>query len=111
MLLGERIGAAIRDHIRGVAQKSVQSQAAPQSRQLALPGLSAKAPSPKRERVTGLSFFTGAGGLMLGFQNAGVDVLASYDLKSSVARNAEVNFPDVPHHKADIGSLTVADVS
>lgn len=47
---------------------------------------------------------------MLGFQNTGVEVLASYDVKNSVARNAALNFPNVPHHRVDVGLLRPEDV-
>src|SRR5439155_8780717 len=60
--------------------------------------------------LTGLSFYTGIGGLMLGFRNAGVEILASYDMKASEARNCEVNFSQINHVRADVGALTVSDV-
>ncbi len=64
----------------------------------------------KSSRLTGVSFFTGAGGLMLGFMNASVNILASYDLKNSVERNHKINFDKVPHYKADISKLTLSQV-
>ena len=66
-----------------------------------------------RTRSSGLnavSFFTGIGGLMLGFLNAGVNVRASYDLKKSVSRNAAMNFPDINHQLADIATLSTEEV-
>lgn len=64
----------------------------------------------KANGLTAVSFFTGIGGLMLGFLNAGYKVLGSYDLKNSVAKNLELNFPDVPHKRADVGALTKKEV-
>lgn len=53
-----------------------------------------------------VSLFTGIGGMTLGFVNAGFQLLSSYDLKSSVAKNMALNFPTIPHYKVDISTLT-----
>lgn len=47
---------------------------------------------------------------MLGFLNAGMRVLASYDMKNSVEKNLNLNFPDVPHVRADVAELSLEDV-
>jgi DNA (cytosine-5)-methyltransferase 1 len=47
---------------------------------------------------------------MLGFVRAGFRVLASYDRKTIVAKNAALNFPDIPHRLQDIVALTPQDV-
>jgi len=60
--------------------------------------------------LNAVSFFTGAGGLLLGFQRAGFTVQASYDVKSHVARNLTLNFPNVPHYQRDIAHLTYQEV-
>lgn len=59
---------------------------------------------------TALSFFTGIGGLMLGFRNAGFRILSSYDLKNSVEKNLQLNFPDISHIRADVSELSIADI-
>ena len=54
---------------------------------------------------TAVSLFTGAGGLSLGFERAGFDILASYDRKSIVAKNHELNFPGVKHVHVDLNEI------
>ena len=111
VLLARRVGESIRQHIMAAAEPVKTVIATARSRQLptALADIIPKA-VPKPSDLTAVSFFTGVGGLMLGFKNSGVDILASYDLKNSVARNCENNFPDVPHIRADISALTTADI-
>lgn len=107
VLLAQRIGEAALAHMRGYQ----------------LPGSIPSLPVPKlaAEKVfsvsastsrapTALSLFTGAGGLSLGFKNAGFNICGSVDKKNSVARNHEVNFPDVPHKTADVGTLSGEDI-
>lgn len=65
---------------------------------------------PKHTGLTAVSFFTGIGGMMLGFKNAGVEILSSYDLKKSVSRNLGENFPALQHHQMDIAKLTSGEV-
>lgn len=64
----------------------------------------------RRSDLNAVSFFTGIGGLQLGFLNAGVNVVGSYDMKNSVARNHDLNFPNIPHYRADVTKLSVQDV-
>jgi DNA (cytosine-5)-methyltransferase 1 len=61
----------------------------------------------KRQPIA-VSFFTGGGGLTLGFMQAGFDVKVSYDRKGIVERNAKINFPSIQHHKADLAEVTAA---
>jgi DNA (cytosine-5)-methyltransferase 1 len=104
-LLARRIGEAIRAHMTGTLV--TDDPVAIPLRPVQPPTRTA---SQRTRALTGVSFFTGIGGLMLGFKNAGVDVLASYDLKNSVARNCEINFPSIRHVRADVGLITPADV-
>lgn len=60
--------------------------------------------------MNAVSFFTGIGGLMLGFQNAGFRIRASYDMKNSVCRNIAMNFPKVPHYRADVSQMNIEDI-
>ncbi len=81
-------------------------------RQLALPLNTA--PYRYAAKPTGLaavSFFTGIGGLLLGFKNAGFRIISSYDLKNSVANNLAVNFGDVSHRKADVARMTKRELA
>lgn len=107
VLVAQRLGEAVRDHILG--STTVEGLPMPVSP----PNPKVETPVNVRPRSAGLnavSFFTGIGGLMLGFLNAGVKVRASYDLKKSVSRNAELNFPDINHQLADIAELSAEEV-
>ncbi len=64
----------------------------------------------QQQLMNAVSFFTGIGGLMLGFQNAGFRTLASYDIKNSVERNLKLNFPHVPHFRDDVATLAASKV-
>ncbi|HEU4701290.1 MAG TPA: DNA cytosine methyltransferase [Conexibacter sp.] len=98
--LARQLGEAIGAHVNATA-----TPAAPDHL------FNASRPAPRRPRRTGAkqltaaSFFTGAGGLMLGFKRAGFRVPASYDRKSVVDRNMAINFPDVPHFHESVWDL------
>ncbi len=107
VLVAQRLGEAVRSHILA------EPPANQTSNQKAAHVDEANQPMkirPRPVKLNAVSLFTGVGGLMLGFLNAGVTVRASFDLKKSVARNAEINFPDVPHQIADVATLTPEDV-
>ena len=109
--LAHSLGEAINNHVRTLTKLGdapAIDRLADTPQQLFLPITSTDAATriPKSGALTGVSFFTGAGGLMLGYMNASVKILASYDMKNSVAKNLENNFPGVPHHKADVSALT-----
>ncbi len=111
--LAQRIGEAILDHVNGVTKVGDAPDGdglAQCPQQLFLPMAGGSVQSTKPSKLTGVSFFTGAGGLMLGFINSGVEILASYDMKNSVAKNRTLNFPDVPHHKCDVSALALRKV-
>lgn len=105
VLLARRLGEAASAHIvRAAPLVAVRPQSVPPAMSQAI------APHFKPSGVTAVSFFTGIGGLTLGFMNAGVEVLASYDMKESVARNCANNFPSLNHIKCDVAKLTAAAV-
>jgi len=96
------LGAAIQDHLSMSPRDSKMTAA-----------LAPIASTQKRvqgSKLRAVSFFTGIGGLALGFQNAGVGIAASYDMKNSVARNFELNFPGVQHRTCDVADLTTQQV-
>jgi DNA (cytosine-5)-methyltransferase 1 len=68
-------------------------------------------PKVRKRKLTAVSFFTGVGGLQLGFVRAGYNIVASFDKKAIVARNLAVNFPDIPHYRRDLEELTPQEVS
>jgi DNA (cytosine-5)-methyltransferase 1 len=60
----------------------------------------------KAQRLTAVSFFTGAGGLALGFMRCGYDIKLSIDRKRIVDQNLHENFPDLNHMSADVAEMT-----
>jgi len=108
--LAEELGRAIRKYI-SIQLKVLSKSALVEARRPSVTPVGlAPMPSAPLSGVTAVSFFTGIGGLALGFMNAGVEVLASYDLKESVARNCASNFPSLKHVRADIATLTIKQV-
>lgn len=104
--LAERLGEAVLSHLNGDRlARGLNSEAVPASQDREFSRL----PNAK-SKLTALSLFTGAGGLSLGFRNAGFDIKGSVDKKNSVARNHELNFPGVPHLTADVGALSAEDL-
>lgn len=103
--LAERLGEAVLAHLGAdrISDGVPSSAVAPLTTE-------EKISVQKPRQPTALSLFTGAGGLLLGFQNAGFSVQGSVDKKNSVARNHEINFPRVPHLTADLGALSAGDI-
>jgi DNA (cytosine-5)-methyltransferase 1 len=108
VLLAQRLGEALHSHLQVRSAKRITSIA----RTSKLPAdPDPGPPNKKRGRaLTAMSFFTGAGGLMLGFVRAGFEILGSYDRKRIVTKNLALNFPDVPHRLEDVLKLTSKDV-
>ncbi|MBB2486825.1 DNA cytosine methyltransferase [Mitsuaria sp. WAJ17] len=108
--LARHLGLAAIKHIKSANNRDLPKTKMV-SKQQALPlNELSKRRAVKPNGLTAVSFFTGIGGLMLGFLNAGFRVVASYDMKNSVARNLEQNFPDVPHKVADVGALSKKEI-
>ncbi len=117
VLLAQQLGHQIKKHIQSHARKTIASMTGKSGEEEALTAFSetvtATPPRPKRPRPTGptaVSFFSGAGGLMLGFLNAGCNVVVSYDKKNSVERNLELNFPEITHIRSDASLLSIEEV-
>ena len=104
--LARHLGEAIVAHLQGRAEPApVESDTGTLFAMPSTPrGRAARPP------LSAVSFFTGAGGLMLGFVRAGFDVTASYDRKRIVDRNHAMNFPQIPHHHRDLTELDADDV-
>lgn len=112
VLLARQLANQVKRHIQGKIKVSEQTAISKVSgEQLALSAFTHAETKPmRRSGPTAVSFFTGVGGLMLGFLNAGCNVLASYDKKNSVDKNLKLNFPHVPHTVSDASSLTLEEV-
>lgn len=63
-----------------------------------------------RRRPIAIDFFAGAGGLALGFEQAGFDVVAAVELDPIHAAVHQLNFPETKVICADIRSLSGAQV-
>ncbi len=57
-------------------------------------------------RPTAIDLFCGAGGMSLGFEQAGFDVLAAFDVEDFNVRTHSANFPDTKAIVADLSSVT-----
>jgi DNA (cytosine-5)-methyltransferase 1 len=119
MLLAERLGESILVHVKeGLTAKGRSSSLtkASESKGPILfspsfkPTYVTRSNGKSRSPLTAISFFTGVGGLMSGFINAGFHFLSSYDVKKSVERNLALNFPDIPHIRTDINDLTLDEI-
>lgn len=56
------------------------------------------------------SFFSGCGGLDLGFEQAGIDVIWANDIETSVHETYQYNHPNTVLCKSDIRSLHASDI-
>jgi DNA (cytosine-5)-methyltransferase 1 len=114
VVLAQALGEVIRNHLEGVTRLGDAPDSNPASdvpQQLFLPmAFQPPGKGGKRSQLAGVSFFTGIGGLMLGFINASVKVLASYDVKKSVERNLEMNFSGVAHRRIDVAKLKLREL-
>lgn len=63
-----------------------------------------------QSRPTVIDLFSGAGGLALGFQAAGFEVVLSSDISDPCARTHTRNLPEVPFMLADIGAISGRDI-
>lgn len=109
-LLAQRLGESIHAHLSSAAESSRRTVAAAPNSWIAKAYNAPASRNPKSSGLNAVSFFSGIGGLQLGFINAGVQVVQSYDLKNSVAHNMTLNFPHIAHRKADVTALTANDV-
>ncbi|MDX2121062.1 MAG: DNA cytosine methyltransferase [Gemmatimonadota bacterium] len=66
--------------------------------------------APDRRRPIAIDFFAGAGGLALGFEQAGFDVVAAVELDPIHAAVHQLNFPETAVICRDIRSLSGAEV-
>jgi DNA (cytosine-5)-methyltransferase 1 len=61
-------------------------------------------------KLTAIDLFSGAGGISVGLQQAGFDVLLANDCSEPCARTHERNFPGVPFLLKDIREVTGAEL-
>ncbi|MDH0094083.1 DNA cytosine methyltransferase [Achromobacter mucicolens] len=110
--LARHLSEAVKKHIEGRSieiMSNAETRSEPEQQTLPVDAADNRR-TARRAGLTAVSFFTGIGGLLLGFRNAGFDILGSYDMKNSVERNFSLNFPDIRHTRADVAQLTLRDV-
>jgi DNA (cytosine-5)-methyltransferase 1 len=54
------------------------------------------------KKLTCVDLFCGAGGITVGFQNAGLDILVSADINKYAAQTHKNNFPNIPFVEGDL---------
>ena len=57
-----------------------------------------------------VDLFSGAGGLTVGFENAGLNVAVASDIWHPAAETHRANFPNIPFIEADIRDVTAEDI-
>lgn len=111
--LGFALARAMRRHLKssagGATRKVSIKTPSVRARQSAVDSL-AVLPRSKGRQLTACSFFTGVGGLLLGFLRSGFAITGSVDRKNIVARNMELNFPEVQHVRRDLHEMDEAEV-
>jgi len=56
----------------------------------------------KKKELTCVDLFCGAGGITVGFKNAGIRPLVSSDINDAAAKTHQYNFPEIPFVKGDL---------
>lgn len=75
-----------------------------------LSALYEKANSPKDGSIKGIGLFSGCGGLDLGFEAAGVDIVGHVEIWDAANKIYEENFPDSRLLQTDINNITDEDL-
>lgn len=66
--------------------------------------------SPDRPAPTVVDLFSGAGGLTIGFENSGLNVVVASDFWHPAAETHRANFSNIPFLEADIRDISPADI-
>ena len=61
----------------------------------------------EKKKLSCVDLFSGAGGISIGFEKAGFDILFSSDFDSSVAKTHKANWPDVPFIHGDLSNKAI----
>jgi len=64
----------------------------------------------KKSKLNVASFFTGAGGLDIGFHEAGFDIVFATDIMPQAKKSFEHNFKNIPYIQKDISLFTKAEI-
>lgn len=60
--------------------------------------------------MTSLDLFAGAGGMTLGFKNAGIQSIGAIEIDRFAAETFRFNFPEIPIYNRDISSFTNEEI-
>ena len=104
-LLGGRLAQSIFEHLENKQMNVDFSSKLLVKRKEVLTGnpfLRAKKKIEKKKELTCVDLFCGAGGITLGFKNAGVRPLVSSDINEDAAKTHQYNFPEIPFVKGDL---------
>ena len=63
-----------------------------------------------KNKLTAIDLFSGAGGLHLGFEEAGYDIKLCIDNDNLVEKTHKRNFPHIPMINGDIRKITAEDI-
>lgn len=105
-LLGARLAQSIYEHIEN---KNIKSD----DNKLLLkkytkiennPFVKNKIKTKINKKLTCVDLFCGAGGITVGFKNAGIKTLASSDLNEYASKSHNYNFPEIPFIKGDLSN-------
>lgn len=115
--IAERIAERVTDATRDVIRQTVLEEiaAALAGRAVAPPPGSELVPLPSMDiqleenRINCLDLFSGAGGMSLGFQDAGYDVVAATDYDKDAAATYRRNFPKAKFIEGDITTDKIKD--
>jgi DNA (cytosine-5)-methyltransferase 1 len=66
-------------------------------------------PVPKK-KIIGIDLFCGVGGMTLGFEQAGVNVVAAIDIEKINVESHKINFPNCEAIQADLSIITGKDI-
>ena len=60
--------------------------------------------------MTSLDLFAGAGGMTLGFKNAGIESIGAVEIDRFAAETFKYNFPEIPMYQRDVYSFTDEEI-
>ena len=104
-LLGARLAQSVFEHLED-SQKHVDFSSKLLLKKYEVlennPLLKTTKKTSKKKELTCVDLFCGAGGITVGFKNAGIKILASSDINEHAAKTHQYNFPEIPFVKGDL---------
>lgn len=104
-LLGARLAQSIFEHLED-KQKNVDFSSKllleKYKQLIENPFKKVRKKTSKKRELTCVDLFCGAGGITVGFKNAGIRLLVSSDINEDAAKTHQYNFPEIPFVKGDL---------